>query len=390
MGRTGSGVEVRPKSIRFTFVPGKPTLLVNGEPAAPTPANVKWAHRLAAEIRERMRNGTFSLVEYFPAAGGTAGTLTTVGAQLDTWLGAQRIEASTRKTYGSAARFWKQAPTSVDGGAEMGPMSLRALKHSHVLTALASRPMLTGKTVNNYVSVLREACELAVTDRVLPSNPVRAIPKASHQKPPPDPFSAEEAEAIIAGMADRCDPQERNYAEFKFWTGLRPSEAIALRWPNIDLAKAEMLISEARVLGVDKGTKTNRARVVKLNSRALAALQRQRQHTFLADGAVFHDPRKGEAWPDEKNFKKRCWAPTLKRLGMRWRPPYNTRHTYATAMLMVGMRPAFAARQMGHSVEVFHSTYARWLDGAHDDLEMARLESSPVLPQKTEAGKTHL
>lgn len=55
MARTGTGVEVRPKSIRFTFVPGKPTLLVNGQPAAPTPANVKWACRLAAEIRERTR-----------------------------------------------------------------------------------------------------------------------------------------------------------------------------------------------------------------------------------------------------------------------------------------------------------------------------------------------
>lgn len=29
-------------------------------------------------------------------------------------------------------------------------------------------------------------------------------------------------------------------------------------------------------------------------------------------------------------------------------------------MLMAGMRPAFAARQLGHSVEVFLRTYARW------------------------------
>lgn len=385
MARTGSGVEVRPKSIRFTFVPGKPTLLVNGQPAAPTPANVKWACRLAAEIRERMRCGTFSLLEYFPAAG-TAGAPITVGKQLDTWLDAQRIEASTRKTYSSSIRFWKGAPTG--GALAMGDMALRALRHSHVLTALASRPGLTGKTVNNYVSVLREACELAVLDRALTENPVKAIEKAAHQKAPPDPFDATERDRIVAYISAHFDAQEANYCEFKFFTGLRPSEAIALRWPNIDLAKGEMLISEAVVLGQRKQTKTNVARVVKLNSRAMAVLQRQRQHTFLAQGAVFYDPRHGEAWADEKAFKKRCWVPTLKRLGIRYRPPYNTRHTYATMLLMADMKQAFCARQMGHSIEVFNSTYARWLDGDRDDLEMARLESSLALPQTLPAEAT--
>ena len=50
------------------------------------------------------------------------------------------------------------------------------------------------------------------------------------------------------------------------------------------------------------------------------------------------------------------------------------RHTYATMLLMAGVRPAFAARQLGHSVEVFLRTYARWLDGAADSDELAKLE----------------
>ncbi len=38
MGRTGAGVEVREKSIRFTFLEGKPTLMRDGVPLPPTPA----------------------------------------------------------------------------------------------------------------------------------------------------------------------------------------------------------------------------------------------------------------------------------------------------------------------------------------------------------------
>jgi integrase len=45
-------------------------------------------------------------------------------------------------------------------------------------------------------------------------------------------------------------------------------------------------------------------------------------------------------------------------------------------MLMAGMNPAFCARQLGHSVEMFHRTYAKWLDGEQNDREMERLEAS--------------
>ncbi|AIV73967.1 putative phage integrase [Burkholderia pseudomallei] len=38
-------------------------------------------------------------------------------------------------------------------------------------------------------------------------------------------------------------------------------------------------------------------------------------------------------------------------------------HCYATAMLMAGMTPAFCAKQLGHSVEMFLTTYSKWIDG---------------------------
>jgi integrase len=115
---------------------------------------------------------------------------------------------------------------------------------------------------------------------------------------------------------------------------------------------------------------------VHLNSRALAALTRQKAHTFLAGEHVFHDPRYGKRWEGVRPFGRSFWKPTLKRLGIRYREPYNTRHTYATMMLMAGMTPAFCAGQMGHSVEVFLGTYAKWIPGAGDKAEMAKLEQT--------------
>ena len=41
---------------------------------------------------------------------------------------------------------------------------------------------------------------------------------------------------------------------------------------------------------------------------------------------------------------------------------------------MAGMTPAFCAKQLGHTVEMFLRTYARWIDGNQNDFEMAQLE----------------
>jgi integrase len=116
--------------------------------------------------------------------------------------------------------------------------------------------------------------------------------------------------------------------------------------------------------------------MVLLNSRSLGALMRQRSLTQLAGDFVFVDPRYGTPWLDERAFRRSYWTPTLTALGLRYRKPYNTRHSYATMMLMAGMTPAFCAAQLGHSVGMLLSTYAKWLDGAHNAMEMKRLEAA--------------
>ncbi len=67
----------------------------------------------------------------------------------------------------------------------------------------------------------------------------------------------------------------------------------------------------------------------------------------------------------------------LRRLGIRYRPPYNCRHTYATICLMSGLNPAFIAQQLGHSVQMLLSTYARWINSSSDWQELEKLQIGP-------------
>src|SRR5262245_65741624 len=56
------------------------------------------------------------------------------------------------------------------------------------------------------------------------------------------------------------------------------------------------------------------------------------------------------------------WAPALRRAGVRYRKPYQTRHTYASMALMAGESPMWVARQMGHTDwSLTAKRYARWI-----------------------------
>lgn len=373
MGRKGSGVEVREKSIRLSFTLAdstteRQTLYLDGDPIRPTPANVKYAHRVAAEIKLKIEAGMFLMADYFPhAAAGT--TDSTVSGAIKHFKEAVRGEESTLKGYRSALKFWE---------AELGVKNFRALVKSDILKALKKRPNISGKTISNYVSVLRLVFQLLVDDKVLKENPIVPI-DAPHQPPEVDPFTSDEAEAIIADMRKHYAEPVFNYIEFRFFTGARPSELAALKWPNVDLRSGYFLIEETIVETLAKDrTKTFQTRKVLLNSRSRVALERQKAHTFMRDreGFVFLDPRVDRPWERVDFVRRYYWMPTLQRLGIRYRKPYNTRHTYATMMLMAGMKPAFCAKQLGHDVKVFLETYSTWLDGDADELEMSRLEAS--------------
>ena len=53
----------------------------------------------------------------------------------------------------------------------------------------------------------------------------------------------------------------------------------------------------------------------------------QRQHTQIRDEHVFLDPRFDEPWLEERALRQSFCEPTLRRLGLRYPPPYNTRYT---------------------------------------------------------------
>lgn len=380
MGRgqsTAGGVEVRETSIRILFSyrgkQRKETLYLDNAPLPPTPPNVKYARRVATEIKERIRTGDFVYAEYFPhsplaKSGGPDDQL--LHNVMDRWLELLELKASTKKQYTTRINsFWKDKLKN-------GPID--RVKHSDVLEALKSGTWSSGKSRNNELSMIRRMFEFARKDGLIKVNPCEEIERVSHQRKKPDPFSLDEADQIIAALGEKYGPQIGSFYEMQFFSGLRTNEAIGLRWENVDFRRREMLVEGGIVYDEETDeTKTSKSRAVKLNSRATAAIERQKAKTMLRSKYVFADPESGEALAYQTMTDARMyWKPTLKRLGIRYRRPYNTRHTYATVALMSGANPAFIAKQLGHSLKMLFEVYADWITGDQDEQEMAKIEGA--------------
>ena len=92
---------------------------------------------------------------------------------------------------------------------------------------------------------------------------------------------------------------------------------------------------------------------------------------------VFYNPVTCRPWHDERSQREHYWQPAIKRLGIRMRRAYQTRHTYATMLLMSGVNPAYVSRQLGHAnAQMLFRVYAKWIDRADRGREMAKFEAS--------------
>jgi len=79
----------------------------------------------------------------------------------------------------------------------------------------------------------------------------------------------------------------------------------------------------------------------------------------------------GEPWTGDQAIRKTLWAHALKRAGVRYRRPYQTRHTYASMMVSAGEPLAWVSKQMGHtSVVTTARIYAGWIPTSNSQAGM--------------------
>ncbi|MBF0370475.1 MAG: site-specific integrase [Magnetococcales bacterium] len=323
-----------------------------------TKTNIRYAANLRIAILVEIEKGTFNYREHFPDSpravlfGGVQQTRITVEEALTRYLEAiQRTTApSTWRDYNSAVHY-HLIPA-------FGAVRLQDLTTAQVRAWMGGLS-ISNKWIYNVLVPLRGMCKDAFADGLIERDPMARIRNLSIQREEPDPFSPEEMRAILAELPD----QARNLFQFAFWTGLRTGELIALEWLDIDWKRGVIRVRRNSVRKVIKEPKTAAGkREVVLLPMAVEALENQKEKTFREGKRIFHNPRTGQPWETDAQIRKTAWQHAIKKAGIRYRNPYQTRHTYASLMLSAGESPLWVAQQMGHrDWGLIRQRYGRWI-----------------------------
>jgi len=189
-------------------------------------------------------------------------------------------------------------------------------------------------------------------------NPAR-LKMPRHQKQKVSRFLPQERELILSHL----DGQYRVYFALLFGCGLRPSgEPLALKW--CDYSGDTLHIYKTIVRRkIKNSTKTHTERTVIVPHWVQDILNNH--DTRFAGEWIFAD-NEGNPHLSADGFNKK-WRKvfdktSVKRAGIRYRIPYVCRHTRAAEMLSIGIEPARAARQLGHTVEIFLRTYSEFIE----------------------------
>jgi len=373
MGRNGSGVKPASKtSIEITFV-YRDVRCRERIKLKPTAANLIKAERHRSAILNAIDNNTFDYATTFPGSKNigkfhTHGGLT-VKTYLLEWLDDKEptIKVSTFTDYQKTVNILIN---------QFGNILLHELQRKDVYE-WAKTLTCSNKRISNILSPFRSALDHATHNGIIEINPIAGWHYKRIEPPRKesdvDAFNKAEQEAILNAL----NGQHKNLIQFAFWSGLRTSELVGLEWGDIDFVRNTVMVQRAKTQYSKKPetTKTKAGkREVKLLSPAIQAINNQKQYSFLAGNSVFKNPNTNKDWVGDQQIRK-FWKWALKRAGVRYRRPYQTRHTYASMMLSSGEPLAWVSSQLGHSsVTTTARIYAKFIPDSRPEASNKAVE----------------
>jgi integrase len=203
--------------------------------------------------------------------------------------------------------------------------------------------------------------------------PIRPLKSSHTSVQDRTPFTKEELLLFLETM--RIHPTGYQYYDFTivlFLLGLRPSEAIGLRWCHVNLDRKEVIIRESLSRAADgrssgrarqrKDTKTGKTRVLPLNERLLMLFAGRKTANAKPDDLIFTTPTGKPI--DDRMFRERYWRRICESAGIPYRPPYAARHTFIShGIEYKRWTPHQAASMAGHSsTRMVSEVYGHMMD----------------------------
>lgn len=300
----------------------------------------------------------------------------TLNEYLDHWLEAAakpRLQASTYLEYKAQLERYVRTPLGALKLSQVTPLAIQGLYGDMLAGGLSAR------TIRLTHAVLGNAFKQAVKWRMLPLNPADAVDLPKQERQEMIALTEEEASRYLAAA------RENRYhvlLTLLLTSGLRPSEALALRWPDLDLPGMRLVVRRkaTKVEGEwEYGqTKTSKSRrTVDLPAGTVTLLASHSRYSEL----VFDN---GDGVPPGLRGVVKEHKAVLAAAGLSLDARlYDLRHTHATLLLAAGVHPKIVSERLGHSgIAITLDTYSHVLPGMQRETAQ-KLDTMLFKPSET-------
>jgi integrase len=218
--------------------------------------------------------------------------------------------------------------------------------------------------VRHALDLLGSILEYAFVGGQLQTNPVRRVKKARRPR-------REEvrplAPATIEAMRASLNTRDATLISVLAYAGLRPGEALGLRWG--DIRERTLLIQRSISLGEQADTKTRQHRTVRLLAPLASDLRSWRMAAGRPDDAQLVFPGQGgQPWTQAayQSWRRRAFKRATQAADLGHARPYDLRHGFASLLLHEGRSVIYVARQLGHDARLTLTRYGHVIDELED------------------------
>lgn len=209
------------------------------------------------------------------------------------------------------------------------------------------------RTIRLAHSVLHNALDSLVARGELPANPAKGVALPKLQRAEVASLTVDQARALIQGIKGT---QYEALWSLMLNTGMRPAEALALRWKDIH----DGIVFVDRSLSftsagpqIEKPKTAAGRRKIPLTEDVLAILAARRDAAvYASDNDLIFCTKEGGPL-EWRVLKRRHFKPMLKKLGLPNIRGYDLRHTCTTLLLEAGVNPSAITQRLGHRSAAF-------------------------------------
>ena len=226
---------------------------------------------------------------------------------------------------------------------------------------------------NQNLSLLKGFAEWGVTNDLIEFNPFAGIQRLRtlrRKNPKRRALKKEEIRAFLDAIKrDRYYHHYHDFCMAMFYLGIRPSEAVGLRWNHFDWDRRVVTVFESLSRGEDgktagyarqrKETKNHKIREIELHPDLYDTLYKRQQSTDQPDDLVFTTPKGNPI--DDHSFSQRAWKRMCKQIGID-RVPYASRHSLGSHLIDEGATIPQVAEILGNTPETTARHYSHMIN----------------------------